>query len=392
MRLSFFGPGHPIRGGIARATTELVRSLGDRGHDVRFLTPRRQYPEWIYPGGSDRDPDACDPLDCAEAVLDPLNPISWRGARRSAEEHGADVWVLPYWTWAWAGLWWSLLGSNRRPPVVAVVHNPADHDAHLLQRAAARRVLGGCDGLFTHARVLAGGLESSYPSVPVGFHPLPAVGVPSGPARGDARSALELPADRRVALFLGLIRPYKGVDLLIEAAADLPADSDWLVLVAGEPWGDLGERLVQKVADLRLEGRVRLHLRWVPEVEVPAYVAASDVLILPYRRGSQSAVAPMALAHGRPVLSTAVGGVPEVVRDGVNGVIVPPGDPAAITAALGTLTVERLEELAAGARRSATGLTWTGYAAAFEDLLDGVVEPTEPGQSKTPARLRGRRI
>ena len=105
MRLTVFGSGHPFRGGVARATTDLVGSLEARGHEMLFLTPRRQYPGWLYPGGDDRDPDACPRLDCAEAILDPLQPLSWPRARRRALDHRSDAWIVPYWTWAWAGLW-----------------------------------------------------------------------------------------------------------------------------------------------------------------------------------------------------------------------------------------------------------------------------------------------
>lgn len=373
MRLTVFGPGFPFRGGIARATTELVHTLEERGHEVLFLTPRRQYPRWLYPGISDRDPEACLALKCAAAVLDPLDPITWRIALRRAREHRADAWVVPYWTWAWAGLWWYLLRDKNRPATLAVVHNPVDHDAHFWQRIAARRVLGSCQALFTHARLLERELERAFPSIPTGHHRLPAAGAPVRLEQNEARSELDLPENRRVALFLGLIRPYKGVDLLLEAAAGLPTDSDWLIVVAGEPWGDLGGRLERQVESLGLGERVRLELRWIPEGEVPTLLAAADVLVLPYRHGSQSAVAPMALAQGVPVLSTAVGGVPEVVRDGINGVIVPPGEPAAITTALESLDEEWIKELSAGALRSAEELTWSSYAAAVEELLAKVV-------------------
>jgi glycosyltransferase involved in cell wall biosynthesis len=373
MRLTVFGPGFPFRGGIARTTTEMVRILGERGHDVVFLTPRRQYPQWLYPGISDRDPEACPRLDCAAAVLDPFDPFRWRQARQRADEFHADAWIIPYWTWAWAGLWSYLLRSPARPAALAVVHNPVDHDAGLWQRLAARRVFAGCQALFTHARSMAAELERLYPSIPVGSHRLPATGVVGRRPRLEARDALDLPRDRRIALFLGLIRPYKGVDLLLDAVAGLSTRSDWLIVIAGEPWGGLGGVLERQVDELGIRSRVRLDLRWIPEGEVPTLLAAADLVILPYRRGSQSAVAPMALAQGVPVLSTAVGGVPEVVRDGVNGVIVPPGDPGAITAALESLAPGRLAELGAGALRSAGDLTWKDYAIALENLLHEIV-------------------
>ena len=91
MRLTVFGSGHPYRGGIARTTTDLVHALEARGHDVLFLTPRRQYPTWLFPGASDRDPDACRRLDCAEVVLDPLQPLSWPGSKRRVDPALLDL-------------------------------------------------------------------------------------------------------------------------------------------------------------------------------------------------------------------------------------------------------------------------------------------------------------
>jgi glycosyltransferase involved in cell wall biosynthesis len=374
VRLTVFGPGFPFRGGIASTTTRLVGALTARGREVLFLTPSRQYPRWLYPGVSDRDPEACPPVAGARPLIDPCNPIGWRRVRRIGEDYRADAWIVPYWTSAWSGLWSYLLASRGRPPTIAVVHNPFDHDARPWQRLAARRVLGRCDGLFTHAESLAGELEHAHPTLPVAHHRLPATAAPQSLDRTRARIALGLPETRRVALFLGLIRPYKGVDVLLDAAAALPPGSDWLVLIAGEPWGGLGDRLRRQASSLGLEGRVRLDLGWVPEGRVATLLAAADLLVLPYRRGSQSAVAPLALASGLPVLSTAVGGVPELIVDGDNGVIAPPGDSSAIAAALEALDTGRLARLAEGARRSVAGLDWDAYAAALEELIARVVK------------------
>ncbi len=376
MRVVVFGSGHPYRGGVAQTTTELVQSLERRGHSLHFLTPRRQYPGWLFPGVTDCDPDACPKLDCSVRCLDPLNPLSWSGSRRRALALDGDAWIIPYWTWAWAGLWRFLLRS-KHPPVVAVVHNPSDHDAGPQQRLAARSVLGRCQALFAHASLLERTLAEAYPIVPTASYPIPPTAISVLPKRDEARDALGLPGRRRVALFLGMIRPYKGVDLLLEAFAGLHADSDWLLVVAGEPWGALGGALERQARRLGIEDRVRWRLGWVPEAEVPTLLAAVDVVVLPYRSGSQSAVAPLALGAGVPVLSTAVGGLPEVVRHGVNGWLVAPNSVAELADALEKLDRSRLAALAERASENRDRLTWNGYAETVEGLLERVVDENE---------------
>jgi glycosyltransferase involved in cell wall biosynthesis len=378
MRLVVFGSGHPYRGGVARTTTEMVRALQSRGHDVSFFTPRRQYPAWLFPGRDDHDPDACPRLECAQRVLDPLNPLSWVQSRRLALAAEADAWILPYWTWAWSGLWRFVL-SGVRPPTTAVVHNPADHDARRIQRMAARSVLSRCQALFTHARVLENVLAENYPGLATASHPMPPSATDPLPLQSEARAALGVAEDRRVALFVGLVRPYKGVDLLLEAVARLPAGADWLVIIAGEPWGDQGRRVEEQVRRLGIEDRVRLKLRWIPETEVPLLLAAANVVVLPYRSGSQSAVAPMALGAGVPVLSTTVGGLPEVVRHGIDGWLVDPKSIEALVGALEELDRPRLVELARGAEEGRSRFTWDGYAKALESLVALTVPESEEG-------------
>jgi glycosyltransferase involved in cell wall biosynthesis len=263
---------------------------------------------------------------------------------------------------------------------VAVVHNPVDHDAGRLQRAAARGVLSRCQALFTHATALAEALGERYPDRPVGSHPLPATSRMVLPERAAARRALGVPEDGRLAVFTGLVRPYKGVDLLLEAFSRLDRASDWFLLVAGEAWGSLGEQLGRRAQAADLEGRVRLELEWLEEARLAAVFAAADVLVLPYREGSQSAMAPLALAHGVPVLTTDVGGLSEVVLDGVNGVVVEPGSIGALSSALDGLDHRRLGDLAATALDRSRSLTWDGYAEAVERLLAPLSErPARPG-------------
>ncbi len=372
MRLTVFGPAFPFRGGIASTTTALVLALKDRGHDVQFLTPRRQYPRVLFPGTDDRDPEACPQVAGAEALFAPLEPWTWQGARRRALEFGADAWILPYWTWAWAPMWLAMLRKDSAgPPTVAVVHNVYDHDAGPIKRWVGRRVLARCRAFLTHAEILKSELETAFPKAPVSVYPLPAVmSREMKPEREAVRASMGLASDQRLAVFLGLIRPYKGVDCLLEAFALLPEASPWRLVVAGEPWGKLGDDLKEQVRTLNLGDRVQLEMGWVPEAEVDRLLSAADLLVLPYRTGTQSAVAPMALSRGVPVLSTDVGGLGEVVEEGVSGVLVEPNSSRALADALLKLEGESLEQLAAGALTHSGRWTWSGYAEAIENLVE----------------------
>ncbi len=375
MRIVVCGPAHPFRGGIATTTTAMVEALRGRGHAVGFLTPARQYPRLLYPGGDVRDPEACAPVGGARAVFAPFEPWTWPGMRKAAREFGADAWILPFWTWVWAPMWRFLLATKGRPPTIGVVHNLSDHDAGVVRRRVADGVVKRFDGLMTHARVLGEELERRFPGLPVASYVLPPSSVVSAvfPDRDRARRALGIGEDQRLAVFLGLIRPYKGVDVLLEAFGLLGGDSPWRLVVVGEAWSGLEKGLEATARSLELGDRVRFRFGWAPEPEVDRLLAAADVVVLPYRRGSQSAVAPMALSRGVPVVASNVGGLGEIVENGVSGVLVPPGSAEALARVFGELDEGRLLSLRGGASSAIGRWTWEGYAEVLETLVERVV-------------------
>jgi len=367
VRVVLVGPGWPLRGGIARTTTALAAALARRGSLAAFVVPRRQYPRLLYPGRGDTDEGACPRLDCAEALFGVLEPWSWPAAARRVAAVQPHCLVIPYWTWVWAPFF-LYLTRRTRAATIAVVHNPADHDAAMLPRWAARTVLRRCTGFLCHARAVAEELEASYPGAPAVVHPLPHEAAVAG-ERVAARAALGVGEKAVAALCFGLIRRYKGVDVFLDALARLPGDAPLVGLVAGEPWGEAGRVVRARLANPALRGRVVARLEWVPEREAGVWFAAADVAVLPYRSATGSAVAAQALAWGLPIVGSRVGGIAEVVEDGVNGILVPPGDLDELARALLRLGDEELRaRLAAGARESAGRWSWASYAAALEAL------------------------
>ena len=367
MRIALLGPSWPLRGGIAATTTALAAALEQRGELAAFLTPRRQYPRLLYHGPSDTDPDACPRLAAARRCYSVLQPLSWGRAVAVLRESAPEAVAVPVWTWVWSPFL-LYVARARVAPLLAVVHNPADHDATPMARAALRAVIERSAGALCHASPVAEVLRLAAPDRPVAMHPLPPVAAPSAEPVA-ARRSLGVPDDRLAILYLGLIRPYKGVDVLLDAVASLPAGSRVLLLLAGEPWRGERARIAQRLARPDLAGRVLARLGWLPEREVPLWLAAADAAVLPYRSATGSAVAAQALGAGLPVVASRVGGLADVVADGVNGLLVPAGDPAALAVALARLTDPALRaRLADGARASAQRWTWPSYAAALSTL------------------------
>lgn len=370
-RLALIGPSWPVRGGIARTTTALAQALARRDTLSAFLVPTRQYPRWLYPGSRDTDAAACPRLNAARALFAVLEPWTWLRLLRELRAARPDAIVLPYWTWAWAPFERAVLAAHIAP-AMAVVHNASDHDAGWVARGAARSVLGRCNAFLCHAQAVRDDLQIMFGEIPALVHPIPNIGTVEVD-RTRARARFELRESDVAVLCFGLIRPYKGVDVLLEAFARGPAERGMTLLLAGEPWGKLGESIAERIARPDLVGRVKARLQWIPEDEAGDWFGAADVAVLPYRSATGSAVAAQALGYGLPVIGSNVGGLAEVVETGVNGLIVPPEDVGALAAALLALADPAVRvRFAAGARAASQRWSWDSYAATLEELVEGV--------------------
>ena len=149
-----------------------------------------------------------------------------------------------------------------------------------------------------------------------------------------------LPPEGSTLLFFGLLRPYKGLDTLVEALA-LAAERVPRVrlVVAGDPLEPV-EPLRALAARLGVTARIEWRLGFVPEPEVAALMRSATVVILPYREISASGVLATALGHHRPVVVSDVGSMGELVREFGAGVAVPPGDARELAAACATLLAD----------------------------------------------------
>ncbi|MDP9192993.1 MAG: glycosyltransferase family 4 protein [Acidobacteriota bacterium] len=185
------------------------------------------------------------------------------------------------------------------------------------------------------------------------------------PTREDARRTLNV--DGNVALFFGHVRPFKGLDIALRAWRELKTDVT--LVVAGEAWWKGEEEYRALAAGLT---NVRFEFRFIPDAEIATYFAAADVVLAPYRIEAQSGVALTAFHFARPVIATNVGGLPEIIEEGVNGMIVPPEDPSALARAVEAFFArddrDAMERQAAAAARK---YSWEEYGALMKRLLAG---------------------
>jgi glycosyltransferase involved in cell wall biosynthesis len=368
MRVAVVGPVHPYRGGVSQFTSHLARELGTR-HDVLVLSWRRQYPRWLYPGGDQlAAPLPEDGAAGPRFLLDYRNPVTLGRGARLIRSWRPDVVVITWITTFAAPFYLILLWLLRRslPPgvrIIAVCHNVLPHERRPYDRALTAATLRRVDAAIVHASEMLTDLAEVAPHTPGIVIPMPEFGPVNLSPRvpPDELRRREGLGDR-VLLFFGYVRPYKGLRQLLEAMKIALAELTVDLLVVGQFWEPKAqyEALIEQ---LGIGDHVRVVDRYVADDEVADWFEAADVVVMPYVAATQSAVAALAFQQRRPVISTAVGGIPEAVEDGVTGLIVPPRDPAALAAAIMRFYREGLGPGFTAAIEQRPGGAWDRYVA-----------------------------
>jgi glycosyltransferase involved in cell wall biosynthesis len=325
-QIAVLGLSHPFRGGIAHYSTLLVRELR-RHHPVRFLTLRRQYPRFLFPGQSQYDDSAAAIAEENEPVIDPINPLTWLRTAFTLWRGGHDLVIVQWWH-PFFGLAFgtiiNLLSLVSRARICVLCHNVLPHEGSLLDRWLTGYAFWRATHFLVHSEQDKANLLALAPTAPVTKtrHPTYAVFGADGLCdKAAARRRLGLEVDRAILLFFGLVRPYKGLEYLLQAMPLVLRDVDCVLLVVGEFY-EPKARYTHLIDDLRLRERVELVDRYVKNEEVSLYFRSADVVVLPYVDATQSGVVQIAFGLEVPVITTDVGGLPEIVEDGCTGFVV----------------------------------------------------------------------
>jgi len=380
VKLAFLGPAPPFRGGIVTYYAMLARVLKERGHGFFWASFRKQYPGWLFPG-SEQTGETAPWLDQPNTPrFVPWSPWSWWRTSRDLEAEAPEAVIIKFWIPFFApgffGVTW-LLRRRTDIRIIYLLDNVIPHEKYPFGRFLTRLALRQGHGFIAQSDQVRRDLFEVLPDTDPGAvvttpHPVYDFGAPGQPrkSRAEARAALDLPAAARIVLFFGFIKPYKGVVHLIDAAPLMKERyGDGIrVLIVGDIYGDR-QSYHDRIAASGAADVIQLVDGFVPDEIVEDYFLAADLAVLPYVSATQSGIIQIAYNYDLPVVTTDVGGLPEVVADGRTGFIVPPEDPPGLAAAVVRYFDEdRAAAFAAAVAEEKAKYSWNRMAEAVEHL------------------------
>lgn len=330
MKIAYLSTFYPFRGGIAQFNAALYREL-EKIAQVKAFTFTRQYPDVLFPGatqfveendGSDRIP--------AERVLDTVNPLTYPSTAKAIMKFQPDILLMKYWMPFFAPSLGNVAKRMRKYGTknIAIVDNVIPHEQRLGDETLTQYFLKRCDGFVVMSNSVKWDLLKYLPAAKYIHHQHPLYDqFGEKLPQKKARKTLNIDQKKKVALFFGFIREYKGLDVLLEAMSLLP--DDYELIVAGEVYGDFAP--YQKIIDERgLSSKVNLNVRYIADDEVPLFFSAADLCVLPYKNATQSGISGIAYHFDLPVAVTDVGSLKEVIEPNKLGMIIDKPEPAEI--------------------------------------------------------------
>lgn len=335
-RYCLVGPSYPYRGGISHYNTRLAIELARR-YDVHSVNFKRLYPDFLFPGKTQYDESAA-PLEAPSVrLIDSINPFTWIRTGFHIARKRPDVILVQWWHPFFAPAIFTIcmiVLMMRRARIVFLCHNVVPHETSPIDRLLSRVAFSAADSFLVQSEEDRDNLMKIKKRPRVTLNPLPLFDFfeKVGLSRNEAKRRIGY-SDERLILFFGYVRPYKGLKFLLEAMPEIRDKTGAGLLVVGEFY-EPSDPYLDIVRESGVGEAVRFVDRYVGNEEVEAFFAASDLVVLPYITATQSGIVQIAISFDRPVIVTAVGGLPEVVSAGRTGFIVPAGDANAIAKAV----------------------------------------------------------
>jgi glycosyltransferase involved in cell wall biosynthesis len=320
------GPAHPYRGGIAQYNHRLAQELSAQGHTVEVYTFTLQYPNLLFPGKTQYSTSDTPKGVFIKRKINSINPFNWIKIGRELNNKKADLVIFRYWLPFMApclGTIARLIKKNKHTTCVAIADNIIPHEKRMGDSFLTRYFVNSVDRFLVMSKTVEEDLKTFSSSKPCAFYPHPLYdNFGELISKEAAKKTLQLEENTRYILFFGLIRDYKGLDLLLDAFSHpYFTEHNIKLLIAGEFYGS-SEKYQAALKKLGTQGV--LHDSFIPDEEVANYFCAADVVVQPYKSATQSGITQIAYHFNKPMIVTNVGGLAELIPHNQVGYCVKP--------------------------------------------------------------------
>lgn len=384
MKIIVLGTSWPYRGGLATFNERLARQFASEGHEVEIWTFTLQYPSFLFPGKTQYTNEKAPEDLVIRRKLNSCNPFNWLRVGREIRYAAPDMLICCYWMSFFApayGLISRIAKKNGKTRCIALVHNMIPHEPSLLDKLFAPYFVKSQDGFVALSDSVVHDIEKVEQKITNHQSPItnrPKVSSPhpiydhygERMTKKEACKALKLSAGRDYMLFFGLVRAYKGLDMLLEAFAlvkkQLP---NVRLIIAGEFYESADKYFAQAVR-LGIMDEIIIRDEFIPDADLRKYFGVADLIVQPYKTATQSGVTQVAFHFEKPMLVTNVGGLGEIVHDRKMGYACEPNAQAISEALLDYFTNDRQEEFTKYLQKEKTKYAWSNMTRAFIKILN----------------------
>ena len=327
-KIVIVGPAYPLRGGIANFNEALALSFQKEGHQVNLFSFYYQYPGILFPGKTQYDTSEKAPENLnIKNTISSVNPISWGKTTKQILNCYPDVVIIRFWLPFMGPALGTIAKKLRKKgvKVIAITDNVIPHESRIGDKQLTKYFLKNCDGFITLSNSVLEDISkfTTNPNKIKLAHPLYDTFGPKA-TRKEGVEYLKLELASRYLLFFGLIRGYKGLDIALKAFADEKVRKLGVKLIVAGEFYDKKEKYLEIINNLKLQDFVILKDYYLPSEEVKYFFAAADAVIQPYKTATQSGITQVAYHFDKPMIVSNVGGLPEIVPNGVVGLVAEP--------------------------------------------------------------------
>jgi len=376
LKIISIGPAFPLRGGIANFNLALSREFAKCGHNTEIISFSFQYPRFLFPGKTQFE-DGAVPADIKiKSLISSINPISWYRTARYIRNFDPNLVVIHYWMPFMAislGRILRIIKKREQIRAIAVTHNIIPHEKHAGWKFLTRYFLRSCDGFITMSSTVTDDLAAFQPNAISACIPHPIYNIfGERVTRQSAAEFLKLPATKNYLLFFGLIRRYKGLELLLKALPYILRQiKDIKLIIAGEFYSDK-EEYFALINELHIREHIHIMDRFIPSEEVKYYFSLADLVVQPYLSATQSGITQIAYHFEVPMVVTDVGGLAELVPDSKAGYVVPVDYQQVAKAVIDFFEFNRSGQFRDGIKEEKKKYTWANMVMGILELSDKV--------------------